>query len=39
MSTVTRLYLIRHGATVLTAEDRFAGATNVALSDEGRRQA
>ncbi len=39
MSHVTRLYLIRHGATVLTAEDRFAGATNVALSDEGRRQA
>ncbi len=39
MSTVTRLYLIRHGATVLTAEDRFAGATNVALSNEGRRQA
>jgi broad specificity phosphatase PhoE len=39
MSTVTRLYLIRHGATILTAEDRFAGATNVPLSDEGRRQA
>ena len=39
MPNVTRLYLIRHGATVLTAEDRFAGATNVALSDEGRRQA
>lgn len=39
MSFVTRLYLIRHGATVLTAEDRFAGATNVELSDEGRTQA
>jgi broad specificity phosphatase PhoE len=39
MSTVSRLYLIRHGATILTAEDRFAGATNVPLSDEGRRQA
>ena len=39
MPTVTRLYLIRHGATMLTAEDRFAGATNVALSDEGRAQA
>lgn len=39
MPTVTRLYLIRHGATMLTAEDRFAGATNVALSDEGRTQA
>lgn len=36
---ITRLYLIRHGATILTAEDRFAGATNVPLSDEGRRQA
>lgn len=36
---ITRIYLIRHGATVLTAEDRFAGATNVLLSDEGRGQA
>jgi broad specificity phosphatase PhoE len=35
----TRIYLIRHGATVLSAEDRFAGATNVDLSDEGRAQA
>jgi broad specificity phosphatase PhoE len=35
----TRIYLIRHGATVLSAEDRFAGATDVDLSDEGRRQA
>jgi len=34
----TRLLLIRHGATTLTAEDRFAGATDVDLSDEGRRQ-
>ena len=34
----TRLYLIRHGATPLTAEDRFSGADNVHLSDEGRRQ-
>jgi probable phosphoglycerate mutase len=34
----TRIFLVRHGATVLTAEDRFAGATNVELSDEGRRQ-
>lgn len=39
MSTPTRVYLVRHGATVLTAEDRFAGATNVQLSDEGRGQA
>ncbi len=35
----TRLYLIRHGATPLTAEDRFSGAANVFLSDEGRAQA
>src|SRR5688572_4270765 len=34
----TRIFLIRHGATVLTAEDRFAGATDVELSDEGREQ-
>eukprot|EP00730_Choanoeca_flexa_P018686 TRINITY_DN9099_c0_g1_i2.p1 TRINITY_DN9099_c0_g1~~TRINITY_DN9099_c0_g1_i2.p1 ORF type:complete len:249 (+),score=43.20 TRINITY_DN9099_c0_g1_i2:28-747(+) len=38
-SQVTRLLLIRHGATVLTAEDRFAGATDVLLSDEGASQA
>jgi broad specificity phosphatase PhoE len=35
----TRIFLIRHGATVLTAEDRFAGATDVELSEEGREQA
>jgi len=35
----TRLFLVRHGATVLSAEDRFAGATDAALSDEGRAQA
>lgn len=35
----TRVFLIRHGVTVLTAEDRFAGATDVELSDEGREQA
>lgn len=35
----TRIFLIRHGATVLSVEDRFAGSTNVPLSDEGRRQA
>jgi broad specificity phosphatase PhoE len=38
-SSSTRIFLVRHGATVLTAEDRFAGATNVQLSDEGREQA
>jgi len=36
--SVTRIFLIRHGATMLTAEDRFAGSTDVELSDEGRRQ-
>jgi len=35
----TRVYLVRHGATVLSAEDRFAGAVDVLLSDEGRNQA
>jgi broad specificity phosphatase PhoE len=35
----TRILLVRHGATVLSAEDRFAGATNVELSDTGREQA
>lgn len=37
--TTTRLYLIRHGATSLSAEDRFSGGTEVDLSDEGRWQA
>ena len=37
--TQTRIFLIRHGATTLSAEDRFAGATDVPLSDEGRQQA
>lgn len=36
---VTRLFLVRHGATQLTAEDRFSGSVGVELSDEGRRQA
>lgn len=31
--------LVRHGSTVLSAEDRFAGRSNVALSDLGREQA
>ena len=39
MATATRIFLVRHGATVLSAEDRFAGATDVDLSDEGRNQA
>ena len=35
---MTRVFLIRHGATVLSKEDRFAGSTDVALSDEGWMQ-
>jgi probable phosphoglycerate mutase len=36
---ITRLYVVRHGSTVLSAEDRFAGIVDVDLSDEGRQQA
>ncbi len=35
----TRIYMVRHGATQLSAEDRFAGAVDVQLSDEGKFQA
>jgi probable phosphoglycerate mutase len=38
-ATLTRLYLVRHGATPASAEDRFAGAIDSPLSDEGCRQA
>jgi probable phosphoglycerate mutase len=34
----TRLYLVRHGATPLSAEDRFSGDVGVELSAEGRSQ-
>jgi broad specificity phosphatase PhoE len=34
----TRLFLVRHGATQLTAEDRFSGSVGVDLSAEGREQ-
>ena len=34
----TRLFLVRHGATQLTAENRFSGDVGVDLSDEGRAQ-
>jgi probable phosphoglycerate mutase len=37
-TAVTRLLLVRHGATQLSAEDRFAGAVGVDLSEDGRRQ-
>jgi probable phosphoglycerate mutase len=36
---ITRLYLVRHGSTDLTAEDKFSGAVGVDLSDDGRWQA
>jgi probable phosphoglycerate mutase len=39
MTTPTRVFMVRHGATVLSAEDRFAGVTDVELSEEGREQA
>lgn len=39
VGSTTRVFLIRHGATTLTAEDRFAGETDVPLSDDGREQA
>ena len=35
----TRLYLVRHGATQMTAEDRFSGAAGADLSIEGQQQA
>jgi probable phosphoglycerate mutase len=35
----TRIFLVRHGATALSAENKFAGASSdVPLSDEGRVQ-
>lgn len=34
----TRVFLVRHGATELSAEDRFAGSIEVRLSDRGREQ-
>lgn len=34
----TRLFLVRHGATQLTAEDRFSGSVGVDLSEGGRMQ-
>ena len=37
--TFTRLFLVRHGATSATQEDRFSGSTSAELSEEGRWQA
>ena len=34
----TRIFLVRHGATELSAEDRFAGSIDAKLSDTGREQ-
>jgi len=36
---ITRVFLVRHGATQRTAEGRFSGSVGVELSDEGRWQA
>jgi probable phosphoglycerate mutase len=38
-SMAVRVLLVRHGATALSAEDRFCGRTDPPLSDEGERQA
>ncbi len=38
-SSATRVFLVRHGDTVLSAEDRFAGETDVELSEKGREEA
>ena len=37
--STTRIYMVRHGETKLSAEDRFAGAVDVELSKEGIFQA
>jgi probable phosphoglycerate mutase len=36
---VTRLLLVRHGATNATEEGRFSGSSGAELSEDGRRQA
>jgi len=35
----TVIFLVRHGGTLFSAADRFAGSSNVDLSDNGREQA
>ena len=37
--TITRLFLVRHGATSATEEDRFSGSSGAELSEQGRWQA
>lgn len=39
MSTITRIYLCRHGATTSTKDDLYAGAIDPELSDDGIAQA
>jgi broad specificity phosphatase PhoE len=36
---ITRLFLVRHGATTATEEGRFSGSTGVELSEQGQWQA
>jgi broad specificity phosphatase PhoE len=36
---MTDVLLVRHGETVWHAENRYAGTTDVALTDHGREQA
>jgi broad specificity phosphatase PhoE len=36
MSKTTRILLVRHGATLFSQDDRFAGSSDVELSDWGR---
>ena len=33
---ITRVLLVRHGSTEFQSEDRFAGAVDVELSEEGK---
>jgi broad specificity phosphatase PhoE len=35
---ITRVFLVRHGATTLTADDRFAGSSDVPLGPDGQVQ-
>ena len=35
----TRILLVRHGGTIWSSDERFAGSTDIDLSDEGRAQA
>ena len=37
--TPTRLFMVRHGATHSSAEDRFSGSINIEISEEGNFQA